>query len=225
MRPVALTKHLTSGSINCIATAQAVAAAGNVILNGGSVSSQPAGAFGASISIAVLDTQRRIAIASDGDDSLLTAHIYGNRQNGQPISEVLTLANTGTVVSVLDYLNVATVAVSGAVANHITIGTNGTGSTDWIMPNYHLTPFNIGVDIEQTSTVTWNFETTNDRYVGPNDPTLGTTPKPNATAVISGGTASQTSTLTSAVTGYRFTVTTGTGTIAAQAVQAGVING
>lgn len=224
MLPVILTKHVTSPSANCVCLQQAAAGAGNLVLNGGSVSLQSAGPFGANVSIAVLDTQRRIAIISDGDDHLVTAHIYGNRQNGQPINEVLALTNTGTATSVLDYLNVTTVAVSGAIASHVTIGTGTTASTDWIVPNFHLTPFNIDIFEELTGSVTWNLETTLDSPLGPNDPTTGATKQPNVNPVISGSTIAQQATLTTPVFGYRYTITAGTGTLAAQSQQAGIAN-
>lgn len=224
MRAVSLTKHLTAASANCVCAAQTKVAAGNLVLNGGSVTTKPLGVFGADITIAALDTQRRIAIISDGDDHLVTAHIYGFRQGGQPINEVLTLANAGTVTSVLDYLNVSTVAVSAAIANHVTIGSSATGSTDWIMANFHLTPFELDVVDQLTGSVTWNLETTNDTYwttpPGPGD----ATPQPNVTAVVNGATIAQAATIDSPVTGYRFTITAGTGTLAAQAIQSGISN-
>jgi hypothetical protein len=211
MRTVSITKALTAASTNCIALQQTVAGAGNVVLNGGSVTG---GAF-------TLDTQRRIAIASDGNDSAITATIYGNRASGQLVVEVLALTNAGTAVSVFDYLTGGTIALSGAAANHITIGTNGTGSTDWIMPNYHLTPFNVNIVNQVTGSVTWNLETTQDNtwYV----PAVPAN-KPNVTAVVSGSSIAQETTLSAAVTGYRYTITAGTGTLAAQSTQSGISN-
>ena len=225
MRAVSVTKHLTSGAANVIATAQTLTAAGNLVLNGGSVTTMPLGKFGADVTVAVLDTQRRIQIISDGNDSARSATIHGFRQNGQPISEVLALTNAGTAVSALDYLTVGpTISVDGAIANHVTIGTNGTGSTDWIMANFHLTPFEININDQVSGTVTWNLETTNDTYwttpPGPQD----TTPQPNVNAIISGSTIAQQTTLNSPVTGYRFTITAGTGTLSAQALQGGITN-
>lgn len=224
MRAVSLTKHLTAGSVNAIAAAQTKTTAGNLVLNGGSVTTRALGAYGADISVAVLDTQRRVAVISSGNDSGISAHIYGFRQNGQPINEVLTMANAGTVTSVLDYLNVSTVSVSGSVAANVTIGTNGAGSTDWIMANFHLTPFELDILDEVTGSATWNLETTNDTYwttsAGPQD----ATPQPNVNVVVNGATVAQAATLTTPVTGYRFTIASGTGTLAVQSLQGGISN-
>lgn len=213
MRAVSLKKSLTAASANCIATSQSLAATGNVVLNGGSVTG---GAW-------TLDTQRRVIIVSGGNDSTITATINGFRGTGQPISEKLALTNGGTAVSVLDYLNGGVITLSGSTAANITVGTNGTGSTDWIMPNFHMTPFNVNIVDQVTGTVTWNLESTLDTYW--NTPSgQATTPQPNVNEVIQGSTIAQSATLSTACTGYRYTITAGTGTLAAQSQQAGITN-
>lgn len=213
MRTVSLSKHLTAGSVNCVALSQVKAAAGNLTLNGGSVAA----------GVATLDTQRRLAIISAGNDSALTATITGGRESGQKLVETLSLANAGTVVTSQDFFTIGTVSVSGSIASTITIGTNGTGSTDWIMPNFHLAPFNVDITDQLTGSATWNLETTLDTYW---DSPRGQAANavPNVGTVVSGSTVAAGATLLSAVTGYRFTITSGTGTLAAQATQAGIVN-
>jgi len=197
------------------------------VLNGGSVAAQPYGPFAASISIATLDTQRRIAIVSSGNDSTITATIQGwlDGTASQRQQEVLALTNVGTAVSVLDYMTIGAVTLSGSAAANITIGTNGTGSTPWSITNFHLTPFLLNDQVEQTGSVTWNFETTNDfGWYAPPPSNAGTNPQPNVNEVVQGSTIAQNTTLTSAVTGYRHTITAGTGTLQAQTVQSGIAN-
>lgn len=215
MLPNVISKSLIAASANCIALAQTVASGANAILNGASA---VAGAF-------TLDTQRRIAIVSTGNDLTHTAHIYGNRQSGQPIDEILTLTNAGTAVSVLDYFNGGTVTFPTGTAANVTIGTNGTGSTDWIVPNYNITPFSLLATHQITGSVTANFETTNDRNFWA--PPIGKgvpTPQPNVTEIVQGITAGQLVSVTTPVTGWRETVTAGTGTVSAQGLQAGITN-
>lgn len=215
MLPRVISKTLTAPSANCIAQGQSVAAGAKAILNG---TSAVAGAF-------TLDTQRRIAIVSSGNDSANTAHIYGNRGTGQPINEVLNLTNAGTAVSNLDYLTGGTVTFSGATAGTITVGTNGTGSTNWTVPNYDMTPFSINSPIQATGTVAGNFETTNDRsYWDPPRSAGQTTPQPNVNGFVTGITAAAVVSLVQPVTGYRLTITNGTGTLSAQVTQAGITN-
>ena len=219
MFPVNLTKHLTAASANAVALSQTKTTAGNLVLNGGSVTTKPLGAFGADISVAVLDSQRRVAIVSGGDDHLRSATLYGFRQSGQAIHEVLALTNAGTATSVLDYLNVSTISVDGSIASTITVGSSATGSTDWLMPNYHLTPFNVAINTELSGSVTYNIETTNGDYITAPKSNYDSPTQPIVNTVSSGATAAATATLTSAVTGLRFTITAGTGTLSAQTQQ------
>lgn len=215
MLPKVISKSLTAGSANCIAQSQSIAAGGSAFLNGGSVAN---GVF-------TLDTQRRIAIVSSGDDAANTAVITGNRGTGQPVSEVLALTNAGTAVSVQDYFTGGSATFPTGTAGNVTIGTNGTGSTDWAVPNYDITPFDMQVDHQISGTVTANFETTNSLNFW--DPPKGkgaTTAQPNVTEIVQGVTTGQVVTLTGPVTGWRETITAGTGTISAQGVQAGISN-
>jgi hypothetical protein len=216
MKPLSFSKSLTAASANCICQSQSVAAGANAVINGGSAT---AGAF-------TLDTERRIAIVSAGNDSANTAHIYGNRSGGQPINEILALTNAGTAVSVLDYMSGGTITFTSATASTVTVGTNATGSSRWHVPNYNLTPFSLDVQTELTGSVTWNFETTND----PNfwDPPRGTgytTPQPNVNEVLQASTIAQGVTLAAPVSGWRVTITANTGTLSVQGVQAGIFNG
>ncbi len=224
MLPINLTKHLTAASANAIALSQTKTTAGNLVLNGGSVTTKPLGVFGADITLAALDSQRRIAIISGGDDHLRSAYLYGFRQNGQAIHEVLALTNAGTATSALDYLNVSTIAVDGSIASTITVGSSATGSTDWLMPNYHLTPFNVAINTELSGSVTYNIETTNGDYITAPKSNLDSPTQPVVNTISSAATAAVSTTLTSAVTGYRYTITTGTGTLSAQSQQSGIAN-
>jgi hypothetical protein len=210
MRPVDITKSLTAASANCIALSQSVASGASMILNGGSVVA----------GTAVLDTQRRVAIVSAGNDSAISATISGTRGGGQAIGEVLPLTNIGTAVSVLDYLNITKITMSGATASTVTAGTNATGSTDWIMPNFHLTPFMVDINTQVSGTVTYNIETTLDDYWTVVKPTK----LPNIVAVLSNATVAAQQQLTAPVTGYRYTITAGTGVVTAEGVQAGIVN-
>jgi hypothetical protein len=229
MLPVAITKSLIAGSANCIGLSQSVAAGAGALLNGGSVVAgiPGSGPFGAIPTQAVLDTQRRVVIVSGGNDSANTAHIYGKRGGGQPINEILALTNGGTAVSVLDYEIVTGVTPAAATASTITIGTNGTGSTDWIVPNSYLTPFSEAIATEVSGTVAYNIETTNTPWFA--TPTVGAgpstpTPQPIVNEIGTAIAAGTLMALSSPFTGLRFTITSGAGTLSAQAQQAGIVN-
>ncbi len=77
-----------------------------------------------------------------------------------------------------------------------------------------------------SGTLAWGIDTTNDMGyaatpMGPQDPT----PKPAVAIVLAGSSIAVAETLTSAVTGFRYTITSGQGTLTAQSTQAGIING
>ena len=82
--------------------------------------------------MALLDTARRVLITSAGNDSGITFTITGLDWSGQEISEVLTGGNAAAVYSVLDYLGVLKIVVSGATASTVTVGTNGVASSQWV---------------------------------------------------------------------------------------------
>lgn len=215
MLPKVLSKSLIAASANCIALSQAVAAGANAIINGASA---VAGAF-------TLDTQRRIAIVSSGNDAAKTVLISGTIGSGQPVKEVLALTNAGTAVSTLDYFSGGTVTFPAGTAGNVTIGTNGTGSTDWCVPNYNISPFSLDITMQLSGAVTWAFETTNDlNFWDPPKAASVATPEPNVNVVVAATTVAQGITLSAPVTGYRFTISSGAGTLTAQALQAGISN-
>ena len=112
-----------------------------------------------------------------------------------------------------------------ATAGNVTIGTNTTGSTDWFVPNYDMTPFVMAFTTQLSGSATWNFETTNDLdYFDPPNGTNAGMVAPNVTAVVQGATIAQQVGLSAPVTGWRITITAGTGTLTVQGQQAGITN-
>jgi hypothetical protein len=135
MRPIVATKALATSSATNIAAAQAVAAAGNLTLNGTTVTA----------GVATLDTQRRIGITSAADDSGITFTVYGTMQGGKVISEVVTGAAIGVASTLQDFLTVTRVAASGAAAGNVSVGTTAVGSTPWFLMDVWQTPFEVGL--------------------------------------------------------------------------------
>jgi hypothetical protein len=211
MRTVTLTKALLAAVDNAVCASQALGAAGNLLING-------ANATGG---VATLATQRRIILTSGGDDHLLTATVTGTNQYGNPINQTVALTNGGVAATDLDFLTVTQVSVSGAVATVIKVGTNSTGSTQWVMPSFHLTPFQVTITTQEPDgAVTYSIETTQDNYWDAANPTT----VPRVYVVQSGLTAATQQILDAAVTGTRLTVTSGTGTVTAEVTQAGIAN-
>lgn len=82
---------------------------------------------------ALLDTARRVLFTSSGTDTGVTITLTGRDWAGLPISETLLGGSSGVAVySVLDYLGVTAIKLSGATAGTMSVGTNGVASSPWI---------------------------------------------------------------------------------------------
>ena len=112
-----------------IANGQTLAGAGNLVLNPNSII-----ANGQTLAVAgnlVLKAgaanlglpAQQVAISSVGNDSGLTFTIFGTDFAGNPINEFLTGANAGVASSVNRYQSVTQIAVSGATAADVSVGT------------------------------------------------------------------------------------------------------
>lgn len=156
---------LTAASANNIATSQSLAAAGALTLNGSTVTG----------GVAILGAQRRVAIASNGNDSGLTWTITGRNVSGNTISETLTGGNIATVASALDYSAVTSIVGSAATASTVTAGTSATnplGSSRWVrLDDWAPGPLNIAVTV--SGTISYTVEGSMD---DPNDLTTPVSP-------------------------------------------------
>lgn len=181
--PVASTTGLVAGQ-TVTDTSNAAIAPGTVIegiaVGGASVIlSKPVAGVGVSngdtivfTGFATLDTQRRVAITSGGNDSGITFAIYGTNQYGNAIVDTVTGANASTVYSNLDFLTVTNVTHTGSIASTVQIGTIGSsnpattqvlGSTPWFGVNWHAQPFNIELSGQvESGNATWGWQYTYD---------------------------------------------------------------
>lgn len=79
-----------------------------------------------------LDTARQVIFTSSGNDGGLTITISGTDWAGTPISETVTGGDAAAASTVLDYLTVSQVLVSGATAGTIEVGTSSIAGSPWI---------------------------------------------------------------------------------------------
>lgn len=114
---------LAAASATAICTAQQPGAAGALTLNGSAVSS----------GVAVLDTGRRVLVTTTGTESGKTITVTGSDRRGNVIRETVALPNNSTVYTKQDFKTVTLVVISAAAAANISVGTNGVGSTDWVV--------------------------------------------------------------------------------------------
>ena len=96
-----------------VAAAQAVAAAGNLTINGASASG----------GVATFAVARAVSIVSTGADTTQTATVTGTDAYGIPMSEAITFNGTNTVNGKKAFLTVNRVAISAALAGNASVGT------------------------------------------------------------------------------------------------------
>src|SRR5690348_8592163 len=200
MRPVVFTKTLAAAVADTIAQSQALAAAGDLTINGASASG----------GVATLDTQRRVLLTSGGNDSGITFTVYGTNDAKVPISETVTGGNGVGVATLQDFKTVTRIASSGAVATTIEAGTNTVGSTPWAIPSNSTAYPAIGIQCDLVSgAANWSIETTGDDpkapisiYQNGFDTTLPI-PTPFAVTGLTGLAASTQGSITSALLGWR----------------------
>jgi hypothetical protein len=218
MLPVIITKSLAAASANNVCLSQTLAAGGALTING-------AAAAGG---VATLDTQRRVIITSAGNDSAVTFTVYGTNDAGGSISDSFLGANVGAAVSNRDFRTVTRITAS-APTSAITVGTNATGSTQWFMPNYHVTPFVLDIESVVSGTVTYSIETTLDDYFTPpgqlQAQVRGYTGIVLARpTTVTASSASSSLVITAPCRGWRATITAGAGSVSIEALQAGITN-
>lgn len=214
---------------NGIALSQSRGSAGNLTLNGSLATG----------GVATLTPARRVIVTSAGDDSSITFTITGTNRYGNALSEIMQGANGAATsgangYSASDFLTVTQIAASGATASTVTAGTTTVASTDWQGWTILLAPFQVGMAVESDGATTYSVEHT---YDDPNanqssspaptsnippvvwvDPTLnGMTANAQAAIPGPGG-------VPSVVWASRLTITSGTGAVKFQAIQAGVSN-
>lgn len=217
---VAVTQiQLSAAVADTVALSQQPAAAGNLVLNGASVSG----------GVATLDTVRRVAVASDGVDTAAKFTITGTDRYNNVQSEVVTGVNAASVSSVLDYKTVTQVAIDRAAVGHITVGTNAKASGAWIMGNIQLTQFQVALGYHivsgaVTGTVEHTYDDPNAALPGSIEPASNIPPVawPDPT-IVTKATDTESS-FTTPFFAWRLTVTAGQGLAMLQSIQAGQSN-
>lgn len=206
--PIIFTQSLGTSNATSIAQAQSTSSA--LAINGSLASG----------GVATLDTQRRVALQSVGNDSGITFTIKGTNGAGNGITEVLTGGNATTVTSNLDFKTITSIVPSGATATTVAAGTNGFGSSQWWTLDQWVAPFTVGLAVEVASgTATFSIQHT---YDDPNNLLGGIAfPTPFNHPIIVGATTTTDSSYSTPVVAVRLLTTAGTGTLRARIEQAG----
>lgn len=140
MRPTSFTLS-SAEDADGICAAQKPAGAGAMLLNGALASGNAV----------ALTCGTIISITSTGDESGKTFTVVGTDQNGNSLTEVVTGPNNTTVVSTGYFRSIASITVSAATAQNITIGTTDDTSSPWIQVNrYSADGYTLAVDVTGT---------------------------------------------------------------------------
>lgn len=203
-RLVSFTLAPAAAVVNNIALAQAVAGAGNLNLNGAAVTG----------GVATLDMARRVGITSAGNDTARTFTITGTDRNQRAITESLKGANAGVAGSLKDFLTITNIAIDGAAAGNVTVGTTQTVSSQWV-PVDRYSSMDLGVTVEVGATApTYTVEhTMDDPYtpgvgvLAPGQLDFYLKPYPCPTAALVGANTSQSGAYSTPITAIRLTLT------------------
>lgn len=219
--PIVFTKTLAAAVATNIALSQSPGAAA-LTLNGAAVSG----------GIATIDTAaanntaigRRVIVTSGGDDTGITWTVVGTNAAGARISDTFAGVNNAAASSSLDFVTVTSITPSAAVATTATAGTNGVGASRWIMLNNALTPMNLAVAIELVTgsanyTLEYTFDDPNLLGANVTAPLAFSDLSP---AALIGGSATKDGVLTMPVFAVRLLINSGTGSLRARLLQAGI---
>jgi hypothetical protein len=124
IKKIAITGLATTA--NGISLSQTPSAAGNLTITGSFATG----------GVATLTPASRVSITSAANISNRTFTITGTDRYGYAQSEVITGPNIATVFTNKDFLTVTQVAISGAAAGAVTVGTNGVASSAWYPADY-----------------------------------------------------------------------------------------
>lgn len=208
-RPSAITKTLVTADDDGISASQTPGAAGNLTI---------AGAL-ATGGVADLTSQRRVLVTTVSNESAKTLTIYGTDDNGNVISEVMTGPNATTGSTTADFRTVTRVAVSAAFTGAVIVGTNGVGASPWQPVDRNITPVSISIHAKLTGTTGYTIECTLDPL---GDPATPPNPFDAPVAALVAASTSIAGVLSIPITAWRLKINSGTGSVRAASLQAGI---
>lgn len=219
--PVVFTKTLASASANNIATSQSPGTAA-LTINGAAASGGVATIDSATASNTAIG--RRVIVTSAGNDTGINWTVVGTNSRGNRISDTFAGASGGAAQSNLDFVTVTSITPSAAAAGAVTAGTNGVGSSPWQFMNWDDTPINVAVAIElvigsANYTIEYTFDDPNNLRGGVAFALPFSDLSPAALIAAS---ATKDGVFTMPIAALRLTINSGTGTLRARILQAGV---
>lgn len=167
-------------------------------------------------------SQRRLLLTTTADETLNTFVIVGTNDAGFPITENLVGVNNSTAQSNFDFKTITSIKPLVTAAGTVSFGVTGVGSTLWFIQNWHATPTNIQISgvVVGTTAVNYTVEYT---YDDPNNLPSGVSfPAAYQLQALKNVTTTLDASINDPVTGIRFTINSGTGTVRGTIIQAGI---
>jgi len=145
-----------------ICLAQTTAGAGAFVINGALLDKQ---ATMQGVARVVLPgIQRTVSITCAADISAVNFTITGTDLRGAAVTETLAGPDTTptTVETTAEFHTITSVTVDDAVGTNVTVGTGTTGQTNWMVLDYFISPFNVGLGVTVTGTIDYDVQYTFD---------------------------------------------------------------
>ena len=152
MRPTTVTVSFSAASTTAIALAQAKATAGDLTLNGALVTA----------GVATLVANAFVTLTSGGNDSLLTATVYGTDSSGWAVSQTVALTNAVTATTTAGFATVTRVSVSGAIATTISVGNARAGYSQSVPMDVNIPAIAIALGVVVAGTISYTVQATLD---------------------------------------------------------------
>ncbi len=154
MRPQTVTTAALVNGANNIFQDQGGTGVGRMTLNGSLVSGGVAYLYGAT---STQPQGQRISVEGTGNNLGVTLTIVGTGPGGNPVTEVLTLANNGTATTATYFRTVTSITRSATITGNIEAGwlsANGAATREFYLDRQQL-PGNASLTVAVTGTVTF----------------------------------------------------------------------
>lgn len=166
-----ISETVTGANTNVVATTNLFSTIISVSISGSSTGAVTVGHSG----VATLDAARHLIITSSGNDTGRTFAVIGTDWTGHTITETITGASGGAAESVLSYLTVTSVRISGAAAGTVIVGTNTIADSPPVYFDRLAGNAQVAIQVDGTADPTWTVQQTL------NDPTVITNQLPTPT--------------------------------------------
>jgi hypothetical protein len=204
------------------------------------VSATPVSGTPLTLTGAVAPIARRVRLTYGSEGGARTLALTGKDAAGNTLQETLAVPSgaAGTVDTVQDFVSVTkAVPAGGGWTAAMMLGTSPVASSPWRRVTEHIAPVNISVNAVVSGTVNYSVEITNDE-IEPALPTstvgapygpLGPIPRVPTPFPLPGALEAQSANATGLIAQpilyWRLVLNSGTGSVTATAIEAGIIQG